>query len=199
LTEFLLIRHGHCNPLGQYVAGRSSGVHLSDKGKQEVMSLVSFIKDIKANAIFTSPLERTRETAEFIASQWNIDVTVRDELNEIDCGDWTGVSFKDLETDTNWNYYNAYRSITRIPNGEMMVEVEMRMSSVIEELRKLVSGTVILVSHGDPIKLALAHYGGIPIDFISRFEIDTASVSSITTSEYGTEIKYINKKFNHQG
>jgi probable phosphoglycerate mutase len=198
LTEFLLIRHGHCNPLGHYIAGRSPGVHLSDKGIHEITSLVEYTKNIEVNAVFSSPLERARETAEIFSHSRNLDFSIKNELTEIDCGDLTGVSFSDLETQINWNNYNTYSSIIRIPNGELMIEVEARMSKIIEEIRKIVNGIVVLVSHGDPIKLALAHYGGIPIDFVSRLNIDTASVSSISTTEYGAEIRYINKKFDHQ-
>lgn len=198
MTNFLLIRHGHCDPVGRYIAGRSKGIHLSDTGKIQVTKLVNQLKDVEVSAIFSSPLERARETAGEISKSKGIDVSVSDFLQEIDYGLWTGKSFSELSDDPLWIKFNNQKADVRIPDGEMILEVASRMSNFIEKLRKIYKGNVLLVSHGDPIKSAIAHYSGIPLNYISRFDVQTASISTIAIDDYGARILSINDH-NFQG
>lgn len=192
MSTFLLIRHGHCNHIGNYIAGRSGGLHLSDKGKEQVETLALKLSNITIDAIFSSPLERATQTAGIIAKRKNIDFAVRHELNEIDYGLWTGKSFSELSQDPRWRLFNGDKGKVRIPGGEMMLEVALRMATLIESLRKKTNGSIILVSHGDPIKSAIAHYAGIPLDFQTRFDVQPASISAVTIEDYGATINYVN-------
>ncbi|NLL12428.1 MAG: phosphoglycerate mutase [Fibrobacter sp.] len=192
MTTFVLVRHGHCDPVGKYIAGRKSGIKLSETGKKQVRKLVSRFNEIKIEAIYSSPLERAIETASPLAENKRLKVNVVEELLEIDYGNWTGKSFEELSAEPLWRLYNTYRGRVRIPGGEMIPEVVSRMSALIEKLRRIYQGTVVLVSHGDPIKSAIAHYIGVPLDFIMRLDVQPSSVSILSIDDYEARLMTLN-------
>jgi probable phosphoglycerate mutase len=192
MTTFVLIRHGHCDPVGKYIAGRKSGINLSETGKMQVMQLAGRLQKIEAEAIYSSPLERAIETASSLAEQKKLKLNIAEELLEVDYGMWTGKSFEELSKEPLWELYNTFRARVRIPGGEMTTEVVSRMSALIERLRRVYKGAVFLVSHGDPIKSVIAHYIGIPLDLIIRFDIQPASVSILSVDDYGAHLMTLN-------
>ena len=96
MVTFLLIRHGHCPHVGNYLAGRSPGIRLDDEGIREVRSLAGRIRRIHLDEIVSSPLERSVETASVIAEGRGLEIKISDAVNEVDCGEWTGKSFGNL-------------------------------------------------------------------------------------------------------
>jgi ribonuclease H / adenosylcobalamin/alpha-ribazole phosphatase len=106
--------------------------------------------------------------------------SVRENLGEFRFGDWEGRSFEELNQDSRWHQFNAARSAVRAPGGELMVEVQTRMRGEVESLRRKHAGEmVLLVSHADPLRSLIAHYLGIPLDLILRFDISPASISIV--------------------
>ncbi|MFP4165035.1 MAG: histidine phosphatase family protein [Chitinispirillaceae bacterium] len=193
MITILFVRHGECDFVGNYIAGRKEGIHLNRKGRDQACRLARRLENVSVSAIFSGPLERVAETAGYIARVKNIPVTVAWELNEVDSGRWTSVPFDELRGDPQWNNYTVFRSSTRIPGGEMLPEVVCRVSSFIERIRREMDGsTVVMVSHGNPIKAAVAHYAGIPPDYIRRFRIEPASVSVLRIDNFGAEVDCVN-------
>lgn len=193
MITILFIRHGSCDFIGKFIAGRNEGIHLNEKGREQVRQLARRLEEITVSAIYSGPLERVVETAEIIARRKDIPPIVARELDEVDSGIWTGLSFEEVAKDPLWDVYNRFKGSTRIPGGEMTLDVASRMGQFIERVRReMDDATVVMVSHGNPIKAALAHYAGIPLDFISRFEVDPASVSVLRIDDYGAEVGCIN-------
>lgn len=195
-TDILLIRHGNID-MAQRVPGRLPDVHLSPEGVEQMKKLSESLADVKIDAIYASPLDRTVESANIIAQNRSIEIQKCDPLVEINFGNWTGKKFADLESDPEWKQFHSYRNGTIIPDGELMVEVEARMVKLIEELfRKHQGKTLVLVSHNDPIKSVIAHYLGISLDMFHRITITTASISILSMYHDLVEIRGINlKKF----
>ena len=110
MTTFVLIRHGHCDPVGKYIAGRKSGINLSETGKMQVMQLAGRLQKIEAEAIYSSPLERAIETASSLAEQKKLKLNIAEELLEVDYGMWTGKSFEELSKEPLWELYNTFRA-----------------------------------------------------------------------------------------
>jgi probable phosphomutase (TIGR03848 family) len=193
VTTFLLLRHGATDALGSFISGRMAGVHLNERGRMEASRLAERLGSLPIEAIYSSPLERARETAEPLARRVGRPVHVLEPLSEVDYGDWTGLSFDALHELPQWSHYNRLRSGARIPGGEMLVEVQTRM---VTELHRLAeqhpSGLVVVVSHADSIRGLLCWYAGIPIDLFLRFEITTASVSAIRVSDDTVRILCLN-------
>ena len=115
------------------------------------------------------------------------------ELDEIDFGDWTGKSYEELARLPEWRAFNLLHSSTRIPNGELLLEAQSRVVGFMGQLsERYPDQTIALVSHGDVIRVALAHQLGIPIDFIMRFEIAPASVSAVEIYAEGPRVMWVN-------
>jgi probable phosphoglycerate mutase len=189
----LLIRHGSNHTVGKSIAGRMPGVHLDEKGQAQAERLAERLSRMTLDAVYCSPLERTYETAAPLARRFGLQIHTSERLLEVDMGDWTGFEFQQLLGDPMWQRYNTFRAGTRIPNGELIVEVQHRMVTEVERLRKeYPDGAAAIVSHGDPIKTVLAHYAGISLDFLLRLEISLVSVSILSITDYGPKILCIN-------
>src|SRR5690606_11998680 len=116
-------------------------------------------------AVYSSPLERCRETAELVAKAVGCDVVVDERLLEVDYGEWTGATFEDLKSDARWAAWNYARGVSRAPGGESLLEVQSRMRAFLDAaVRRHAEARIVAVSHGDPIKALLAHALGAPLD-----------------------------------
>ena len=188
MSVFFLIRHALNPAVGKLLPGRMPGVHLNEEGKAQAEDLAERLGRIPLDAIYCSPLERTYETALPLAGRLGLDINTSENLSEVDIGDWTGLEFRQLADDPLWRLYNSFRTGTRPPNGELIIEVQQRMVTEIEKLReKYPQGALAVISHADPIKTAMAHYAGIPLDFLLRLEISPASVSVLAIGDFGAK------------
>ena len=192
MTTLLLVRHALCDPVGRSIAGRSPGVLLNAIGRAQAERLTERLAAAPIEALYSSPLERARETARPIAERLGLEIRVAPGLMELDYGDWTGLTLDQVRASTAWKEFNSFRSCARIPGGELMLEVQARAVAELERLREHHAGWVIAVSHGDVIRAAIAHYAGIPLDLMQRLEIGPASVSALSFDAGGVRILRLN-------
>jgi broad specificity phosphatase PhoE len=193
MTTFYLIRHAQTAWVGKALAGRTPSVLLSAGGEQQAEELAEQLAAEDMDQIFSSPLERARQTAEPLSRALRLKIQISEKLNEIDFGDWTGRTLAELEPLQEWKQWNLFRSSLRIPNGELMLDVQGRIVGEIQKLHREFSGQKIaLVSHQDPIKAAITHYLGMPLDLVGRLEIAPASVSLVQISEWGSVVTALN-------
>jgi probable phosphoglycerate mutase len=158
-----------------------------------VNALAEKMKRFPVRAVYTSPLERTVETAEAIARVHGLEPVVSRELGELHFGEWEGQRVEDIRRQELFSEFNTFRSGTRCPGGELMIETQTRMVRELDRLRSLHSNeTVAIVSHGDPLRSVVAHYLGIPLDFILRFEILPASLSIVEVEKWGPRVLCVN-------
>ena len=193
MTTFLLIRHGLTDAVGKTITGRLPGVHLNDTGRKQADELPARLAGWKIDAICSSPLERALETADPLARRLRLKVAVYDALDEVDFGAWSGTTIEQLNQLPEWRLYNTFRSSTRAPGGELATEVQTRMVAVLAGLaRQHPEQTVAAFSHADPIRLALVHFLGMPIDLMHRLEIRPASLSVVRLADWGPQVVSIN-------
>lgn len=194
MTTFLLIRHGAHLLGGDTIAGRMPGVHLSPLGREQAQRLADRVGDLPIRAVYSSPIDRCRETAAPLADRLGVPVAVSEALSEIDVGEWTGRKLDDLRPLPEWRRWNEFRSGTRAPGGESMLEVQARIVGEMQRLSALhgEQGCVALFSHGDVIKAAAGYYLGVPLDLVRRIEISLVSVSVIRVDEFGPWVLGIN-------
>ena len=162
MTTIYFIRHGeYANP-GQIAPYRLPGFHLTEKGVEDVTRLSDALSDEPVAAIFTSPMERTRETANILGTPHGL-VPVEDaRLLEVR-SPLQGKTILEIEHlgGWNWNVYDA--PWFGMEGGESLDEIFARVYGIMEEKQRQYSGkTVILVTHGDPVMLIAGHYLGIP-------------------------------------
>ena len=193
-TLVLLVRHGQTPTTGDRLPGRARGLHLSDEGRAQAQAVGERIAALpKVDAVYSSPLERTRETAGFIAERRDLRVTTERSLLECDFGDWTGGELKALRKAPEWRAVQRYPSGFRFPNGESFVEMQTRVVSTLERLRRShPGGTVVAVSHADPIKAATAAAVGTHLDLFQRIVISPCSVTAIAYGDGGPVVLTVN-------
>jgi probable phosphoglycerate mutase len=193
MMKVLLIRHATNDTVGKRIAARTPGVHLNDEGKQQAAALAERLKHLPIVALYSSPLERAIETAEPLASALSLPVNIHQGLLEIDFGEWTNKTIEELRSISLFKQFNSFRSATRIPGGELMIEGQLRIMRCIEELHQQHQNeTIALFSHADMIKAAIAHYAGIHLDLFHRFEISPASVSIIQLYNESAQLLLVN-------
>src|SRR4051812_10201498 len=178
MTRFFFIRHAMTDFVGRRIAGRSGGVPLTDVGRAEAERLARRLAGEKIAAVYTSPQERARDTAGPLAQAHGCGAISAAEIDEVDYGDWTGQALEDLAAIPEWRAFNSVRSLTRIPNGERIIDVQSRVAAFIDRLNDRHRGqSVALVSHAEVIRAGLAYYLGVPIDLTLRVDIEPASIS----------------------
>jgi probable phosphoglycerate mutase len=193
MTRFFLIRHATNPSVGKRLVGRSAGVHLNPEGQGQARALAERLATLPIAAVYASPLERARETAQPIADSHRLAVRVLEGLNECEFGSLTGMTFEELAALSAWKHWNDFRSSARVPGGELLVEVVARMVNSLETMRQeQPAGSVVAVSHGDPLRALLMHYLGMPLDLIHRIELEPASVSVLDLDAHGATIRCLN-------
>ena len=193
ITTLLLIRHGHNDAVGQWLAGWRDGVHLSEDGLEQARRLVDRLRNVRIDAIYASPLDRTRETAAPLARDRGIEVREIPQIGEFRMGEFDGQRFDALQADERWRRFNAVRSVVRAPGGELMLELQSRVVGALLEIADThAGGTVAVFSHADPIRAAILYFAGMPIDFFHRLDIGPASLTAIALGPDGPGILKLN-------
>lgn len=161
-TRVYLIRHGQYENPSQIAPYRLPGFHLSEKGKRDVTALSETLSDESISAVFTSPLERTRETAEVIAKSHGLNPIVDERLMEMR-SPLQGKTVEQIDALGGWNWSVYDAPWYALEHGETLDQVYKRFFDIVEEKRKEYPNTaVVLVSHGDPIMVYVAQYLGVP-------------------------------------
>jgi broad specificity phosphatase PhoE len=193
VTVFLLIRHAEHTHGGDAIVGRSAEAPLSTRGRAQAIDLADRLSDLCIAAVYASPLERTMETARPLADRLRLTVEPCVDLLEIDYGDWSGATLGALGGDERWTHWNSFRSGQRVPRGESMIEAEARIVGwMISEHAERSDQTVAVVSHGDLVKAALAHFLGTPLDLFQRIEVGHCSVSVVVVEDGGPTVRCVN-------
>ena len=193
MTTFLLIRHALTDASGQRLTGRTAGVRLNEQGRAQAQALAERLAGLPIAAVYSSQLERTSETAEFVARLLGIATIPCEDFLEVEFGDWSDASFEELAAEHSFQRFNRFRSCASVPGGEFMLQAQARMVIGLDKLRRRhPQQNVIVVSHGDMIKAAIAYYAGIPLDLFQRTEISPASISVVEIDEDAVRILSVN-------
>lgn len=193
MTNLLLIRHATNDWVGAKLAGWTPEVHLNDEGRAQAAALAKRLAGVPLAAVYSSPLERTLETARPLAEAHGLAVQVREQLGETRYGEWTGRSLKELKDEPLWPVVQVYPGGARFPGGESLREVQARLVAELDTIRDAhPEQTVAVVSHSDPIKLAVAHYLGLPLDLFQRLSISPASVTALAFTNFGPRLICLN-------
>lgn len=188
------MRHGQTPTTGATLPGRAKGLHLAEAGRIQAGAVAARIAGLRnVEAVYASPLERTRETAAPIAKALDLKVKTDRGLLECEFGGWTGAKLADLRKKPEWDTVQRHPSGFRFPEGESFTEMQLRMVSTLDRLAAAHRGkTVVAVSHADPIKAAVAHALGTHLDLFQRIVISPCSVSAILTTPTGPIVLAVN-------
>lgn len=193
-TLVLLVRHGQTPTTGSTLPGRAAGLHLADEGVAQAEEAARRIAAIDSvAAVYTSPLERTRETAKPIARALKLRVRQSPGLIECDFGTWTGKNLEDLRKQPEWERVQRYPSGFRFPRGESFPELQSR---ALDTVHRLVAThpeeTIVAVSHADVIKALVASATGTHLDLFQRIVVSPCSITAILYTETAPIVLTVN-------
>jgi probable phosphoglycerate mutase len=193
MTTLWLVRHAVTSHTGKKLSGWTKGIDLSDEGRDQAEGAADLLKRVPLDAVYASPLERTVQTARLVARRHGLSVRIARDLGEVQYGKWTNKSMKVLARTKLWTKVQQWPSGARFPDGESLREVQARAIVAVEGLvEEHPRGHICCVSHGDVIRLLVAHYLGVHIDLFQRIVVAPASVSTISIGDRGPMILAVN-------
>jgi probable phosphomutase (TIGR03848 family) len=193
MTVLLLVRHGDTDAAGKRLTGWSRGVHLNERGRGEAARLVERLHGVPIEAIYTSPLERCRETIAPLARARGIPVAARRGLLEVDYGEWTGRTISQLRRTRLWRVVQRSPSSVRFPDGESLLEVQARAVAELDAIAAAhPKATVAVVTHADVIRLLIAHLVGMHVDHLQRLVVDPGSVTVVAMTDGVARLMKVN-------
>ncbi len=187
MTTLLLIRHGDNDYLkNNKLPGRLPGIHLNEHGREQAAEVARCLGQMPIKVIYSSPLERAVETAGPLAQTLGLDIQLRPDLADIDVGEWANRSWKTLRRTKYWKIIQLTPSQFQFPGGESFQQAQERIVRTLDEItsaHKKEKGMVAVVFHADPIKLALTHHLGMPLDNFQRLTIFPGSVTVLSIDD----------------
>ncbi|MBW0015832.1 histidine phosphatase family protein [Mycobacterium sp.] len=198
----ILLRHGRStsNTAG-ILAGRSEGVDLDDKGREQAAGLIDRIGDLPIRAVVSSPLLRCRRTVEPLAEALCMEPLIDDQLAEVDYGEWTGRKIGELTNEPLWRVVQAHPSAAVFPGGEGLAQVQARAVAAIrrhdrrlaeEDGGQHADALWVACTHGDVIKAVVADAYGMHMDAFQRIVADPGSVSVIRYTPLRPFVLHVN-------
>lgn len=194
MTIFVLLRHAQSVANEQGVlAGRQTGVALSKNGRSQAKQIAKHYSDNSFDRILSSPLERCLETVDGLAHIVGKRVVVDEAFIEMNYGAWSGKPLKELSKKREWKQIQKYPSSFKFPKGESFLGAQRRVTKRLNELCTQYPNKVILiVSHGDIIKIAIQSALNGSLDDFQRIIVDPGSMSVIDWNVKGRSVLHIN-------
>lgn len=180
----ILVRHGETewNRLRR-VQGGGSDTPLNERGKQQVEALGLRLKTETIQAVYSSPLQRSRDTAQAIARHCQKEVNLEPAFLELRLGELEGVLIDEVGRSFNELLITSRQGevLPKVPGGESLVELQQRAWSAIQRLvSQHTGGDIIVVSHSFVILSIICSVLDLSLTQIGRFRISPASISSIS-------------------
>jgi len=190
MTTFLLLRHAHsvANKAG-ILAGQLEGIGLSKDGIAQVKKLTSSFENLKIDRIISSPMQRCLETVEGIARSKRKRISIDERLIEMNYGSWSGKKLSKLSRMKEWKVIQTKPSAFRFPQGESFKVLEERIESLLKDLsRKYPKETILIITHGDIVKIAASLTVGSGLNNFQKFAVDPCS---LTTLSWGSKARML--------
>ncbi len=192
-TRVFLVRHGVTAQTGTVMYGHTKGLDLSDEGQEQAKLLSDYLSMVHVDAIFSSPLERAYQTAEAIAKDRGLEITVRDALIDTHIGAWTNFTLKECAEFPEWKTVQEHPSQFRFPDGETFAELLERIDLAIRDIvSSHIGKNIVITCHRDPILVVLSSYMGLHMDLFQRISCVPASVSEVRFTDGIARVESIN-------
>jgi probable phosphoglycerate mutase len=206
VTTLVLVRHGatELTASKRFSGGlASSNPGLTDDGRAQVREVAEWLAPIgdAVDVVVTSPVRRTRESAEILADRLDVGLVEEPGFAEMEFGTWDGMTFEEVREQRPDEIESWLGSLDIAPGGgESFREVEKRvLDGLSRVLEKYAGQTVVVVSHVTPIKTLVAHAVDAPLEALFRMELSTASVSVVSFfGEPGADLRASLRLYNAQ-
>lgn len=193
MTTLFLTRHALTAVTGKKLYGRTPGVPLDERGREQAAELAERFAGVRLTAVYSSPLDRCVETMRPLADAAGLPVEAREGLTEMDAGSWTGRPLAQLRRTRRWRQVQEAPSRFTFPDGEGFAQAQAR---ALAEVNAIVArhprGRVAVGSHGDIIRMLISHFAGAHLDLFQRTMSDPASVSVVQLGDGMPRILLVN-------
>jgi alpha-ribazole phosphatase len=158
--KIFLIRHGETDWNVQQRYQGQADIRLNAKGREHARIVAGYLTDKNIEAVYSSDLARTRETAEIISRVINLEVGLDSRLREMDFGRWEGKTFNEIYLQDREEFNNWFNHPVDyiIPGGESFGSLVDRAGEAIKEIYGRHEGNIAVVTHGGVIKAILYHW-----------------------------------------
>ncbi len=179
MGQIIFLRHGQAkNNTERILAGRTAGIPLTDTGIEQAEHTAKLLKHMNISAIYSSPIQRAKHTAEIVGEHNSLGVTIDDRLIELDMGKFTGMPYDEIfnsHGNVFMKFYNDELEIAH--NGvETFTQVKKRVLEIVDHvIEKHPGENIVLVTHMDPIKAMLSTV--IDLSPTNLFELIIANAS----------------------
>ena len=189
MKQIYFVRHGRTewNAIRRMQGQWNS--NLDDLGREQADVNGQWLAGMGIEALFASPLDRTRQTAEIINQYLNLPITFDDRLKEWDCGDWSGWLYAEIEEKwpEEWKAWRADGFNYRGPNAENYPDMMARSAPFLDELHAHEASTIAVVSHGMIGKAMIATLLDLSADETLAFHQSNDRVFRIEIDADGTK------------
>lgn len=196
MTTFIFLRHAvsQANEAG-ILAGRLPGIDLSKKGNQQAIEIAKYLSALEIDRVIISPLDRCLQSVAPYLKTKQIKAHKDKSFIEMDYGVWSGLKLSDLSSKKDWKKVQKHPSTFKFPKGESFATAQRRVEKGLLALTKShAKKTVLIVSHGDIIKMAAAKTLNVPLDDFQRIVIDPASITILSWEGKQRTVIALNQK-----
>jgi broad specificity phosphatase PhoE len=196
MTGLILIRHGRTHWNDQKRIQGREDVPLTNRGRLDMKRLAAALSPRESVAVYSSPVERAYESAKVLADDRGYHVITAPALTEWDVGEWVGKTGSDLAGTTEWAHYMGNPSTFSPPGGEAISSLSCRVTSAIDFIVETHNNeTVLIVTHGDCIRVAICHYIGLPLNDMHTLQIDLSSFTELNVEAQHAKLIGLNHSF----
>jgi len=195
----IFLRHAQAeNNTKRILAGRTEGVPLTKTGIEQAERISEYLNPLDITAIYSSPIERAKHTAEIVANAFDQDtvgVELDERLTEIDMGKFTRMNYDDMFAKYGKIFLKFYENDPVIAEHEVETfpDVQKRILDMVDHvLKKHKNENVILVTHMDPIKSMLAKVMNLLPETLFELIIANASLTIIKEQDKKFSLSAIN-------
>ena len=192
----IFLRHAQAeNNTKRILAGRTEGVPLTKTGIEQAERIAKYLAPIDISAIYSSPIERAKHTAEIVAKSCSLDVVLDERLTEIDMGKFTRMNYDDMFAKYGNIFLKFYENDPVISEHEVETfpNVQKRLLDLVDHvLKKHNNENVILVTHMDPIKSMLAKVMNLAPETLFELIIANASLTIVKEQDKKFSLSAIN-------
>jgi alpha-ribazole phosphatase len=195
-VELILLRHGETDLNREGVYCGWTDAELNEKGMKDAQKLGVMLASEDIASIHSSDLKRARKTAEIVRQGHAPEVRFHEGLREMDFGLWEQKSFAEIDRmfpDKSGQWKQDWVDF-QVPGGESGRVFFRRVLDALEPITDRESGTILLVTHGGPIRCILSHYLCGGMDGFWRFKIDPGSMSRISVKNDFAVLEVLNLK-----
>ena len=187
MARLYLLRHGETRYNRENLGLGRANIGLTKVGKRQSELATASLKGVIFDAIYSSPLSRAAYLADLVARDGNRTVKMIDALMEMDVGKTEGMKLLDVRDlfpifIKEWSGPNKIH--VAMPGGESLIDIEVRVESVLDEFKSFKEGNIAIVAHNFVLRILICKLLGLSVSAFNSFVLDLASITIIEMIPY---------------